>query len=238
MATVIKLPNAGDTLTTRVIKCEVVESQKTKQEQVKFTTSDGDLYIGRETADRQLGRCGFCDPDDVTNIFYADVDGCLLTFYRSENKTSGLKPYWNIKRADADEPVRGRAEKPLAPPAPPPAPAMTEDGTARRSAIELAYKRAWAVAVAVQGKLATADSLQAGAATVFIAYQNNHLLGLFHPAEPIKEFAKEPAKEPAKPAPTKAPVAKPAPVPPPADEDEPDFDGDDAAIEPQDDLPF
>lgn len=226
----IPLANAGDSLIVRVLKCEVVDGAS--GEQVKFSTEKGEIYVGRKTADRQLLRAGFGEGEgDEATVFYGDVDGYLLKFYRTPNKNPALKPYWNIERAaDGDEPVRGKPEAPLAPPKAP-APAKDEDGIARRSAIELAYKRAWSIAVAVQGKLATPDSLQAGAATVFIAYQNNHLLGLFSPAPTAEKAAEKPKAAPAKPA-------KKAEVPPPSDNDTPDFDGDDAAVELDQDLPF
>lgn len=237
----IKLPNAGDTLTARIKKAEVVEGAS--GEQVKFTTAQGDLYIGRATADRQLLRCGFGEGEgDTATVFYGDVDGTILTFFRTPNKNPALKPYWNIKRADGDEdaPVRGTKEVPMTTPSTPPL-AGTDTHKARRTALEVAYKRAWLVARSVQGTDAPFESVQAGAATLFIGYQSNHLIDTFLIAEPATvtttTHATAGAKSPAAPAKPAKP-ARPAPVPPPSADDEPDFEADDAAVELDDDLPF
>lgn len=215
----IKLPNAGDTLTTRVIKAEVVESQANGQEQVKFTTEHGDIYIGRDTAERQLGRCGFAT-EEGDAILYSDVDGAYLTFFRTANKNPSLRPYWNIKRADSAEPARGMAPKAKDAPKSEIPVQVGEAMTEKRNAIEAAYRRAWEVAKAVQGNETSFEAIQAGAATLFISYKDNALLPMFV----------TPKTEPPKPAPQAKPAIS-AKKPAPTFEDDP-------MSEEDDELPF
>lgn len=87
---ILKLQQAGESATFRVVKAELVEGRYGQQ--VKFESDSGDvLYISAETAQRQLARIPL------------DVDTCAgetLTFSRSENPKGGA-PYWNITLADA-----------------------------------------------------------------------------------------------------------------------------------------
>ena len=87
--TIIKLQNAGESLTMAVAGCEEVEGQFGKQ--VKFTADNGDvLYLPQSSADNQLERIG---------LTYADAIGNRLTFSRDPNKKPGAKPYWSINVA-------------------------------------------------------------------------------------------------------------------------------------------
>lgn len=222
---VIKIPKVGDEATFKVAKCEVVESQTVKnkdgtpQEQVKFTAANGDtLFIGRDAADRGLARLGFADGEQV---FYGDVDGWTLRFYRVANKNPVFAPYWNIDKV-TDEAHEQPEVKTSAKPAPASAPAVApaSEGRVRLDCIDRAYAHAFQIAVKVQGDSATADSLQAGAATLLIAYGQNHLVGLFAPEAPAPAPAKTESR----------PIKKAAPPP---------LDDDPGPMEPdEDDLPF
>jgi len=112
MASKLECKKVGDTLTMHVARCEVVESANVKnkdgspQEQVKFTDTRGDyLFIGRETADRQLARIGFADGEMV---IYGDVDGTTLHFSRVVNKNPAFAPYWNVERVIPADDARNR----------------------------------------------------------------------------------------------------------------------------------
>jgi hypothetical protein len=94
---IIKLKEAGDTHTARVTDCSVVAGQY--GEQVKFVLEGGDtIFVGREPADRQLGRCGFIFEDgETTEVQYSSAIGETLTFSRDANTTKkGAAPYWSI----------------------------------------------------------------------------------------------------------------------------------------------
>lgn len=234
---VIKIPNVNDTTTFHVVKCEVVESPNITdpktgqpQEQVKFTAPNGDtLFVGREPADRALTRLGFADGEQV---LYGDVDGWTLRFYRVANKNPAYKPYFNIdKVTDGDH-----APSPTPTAAPQKAPAATESAPVARTglasladrlaAVDTAYLHAYQTAARVQGdESSTPDSLQAGAATLLIAYDKQGLIAHFLP-----EQKAAPAPAPAKPKGSTRPPVRGAPddfdAPLP---DEPDM---------SDDLPF
>ena len=97
--TIIKLPNAGDNAHLTITGCEVV--QGTYGEQVKFDAANGDtLYVPKESAVRQLLRCGYDGGNDdetgkpVPN--YGDVVGDTLMFSRDANPKPGAKPFWSI----------------------------------------------------------------------------------------------------------------------------------------------
>jgi len=183
------------------------------KEEVKFTDPSGDaLFIPRKTADFQLGNwCGFGEknPDGSWNIGYGDVDGHALTFRRDPNPKMPTKPYYGIRRADESGDVNsrpslaaaGRAaaeavrkaqnlprdpeDAPSGPAKGSPRPEPSPDGAKAVDALDRAYRHAYEVAKAVQGKGATADSLQAGAATLVIQYDRHNLTALFAaPAKP------------------------------------------------------
>jgi hypothetical protein len=102
---IIKLANAGDSMTFRVKSAETVAGKFGAQ--VKFTAENGDcLFISEETAGRQLGRI----PLDTM-----ECAGETLTFSRTENPKGGA-PYWNIGVADAVDRSAPPQSKRLAPP--------------------------------------------------------------------------------------------------------------------------
>jgi hypothetical protein len=87
---ILKLQQAGESATFRVVKADLVEGKFGPQ--VRFDAENGDvLYISAETAQRQLARI----PLDVETCA-----GETLTFGRDENKKGGA-PYWSITVADA-----------------------------------------------------------------------------------------------------------------------------------------
>ena len=102
---IIKLANAGDSMTFRVKSAETVAGKFGSQ--VKFTAENGDcLFISEDTAGRQLGRI----PLDTM-----ECAGETLTFSRTENPKGGA-PYWNIGVADAVDRSTPVASKRMAPP--------------------------------------------------------------------------------------------------------------------------
>ena len=110
---IIKLPNAGDTATLTITRCEVKAGNF--GEQVAFSAGDDVLFVGKDTADRQLLRCGF----DVGD--YGAVVGSTLRFSREANaKKPGAAPFWNIEVSSAGEARQTAApSKRLAPPSKP-----------------------------------------------------------------------------------------------------------------------
>ena len=110
---IIKLPNAGDTATLTITRCEVKAGNF--GEQVAFSAGDDVLFVGKDTADRQLLRCGF----DVGD--YHAVVGSTLRFSREANaKKPGAAPFWNIEVSSAGEARQTAApSKRLAPPSKP-----------------------------------------------------------------------------------------------------------------------
>lgn len=188
--TIIKLPREGDAATL-TIKSAGPEKGKFGW-QVKFEATNGDLlYIGQDSADRQLVRCGFGEPGHVD---YPAIAGATLHFSRDPNPNAPDKPYWSIQLAAAHEakpkPEPKRLTKPpletnepkdvsgaeyvarTTVPGEAPAP-YTATAPAPRSldAVTRLYTWAWNTAAHVQvgaGK-ATPESIQAGAATLMIA---------------------------------------------------------------------
>ena len=114
---IIKLPNAGDTATLTITRCEVKAGNF--GEQVAFTAGDDVLFVGRDTADRQLLRCGF----DVGD--YHAVVGSTLRFSREANaKKPGAAPFWNIEVSSAGEARETAAPSKRLPPPSKPAKAV------------------------------------------------------------------------------------------------------------------
>jgi hypothetical protein len=105
MGNIVKLSNAGDSVTWRIKSAETVAGKFGSQ--VKFTAENGDcLFISEDTAGRQLGRI----PLDIANCA-----GETLTFSRSENPKGGA-PYWNIGVADVIDRAAPVQSKRVAPP--------------------------------------------------------------------------------------------------------------------------
>ena len=118
---IIKLPNAGDTATLTITRCEVKAGNF--GEQVAFTAGDDVLFVGKDTADRQLVRCGFdcCFVGD-----YGAVVGSTLRFSREANaKKPGAAPFWNIEVSSAGEARQTAAPSKRLPPPSKPSKPMT-----------------------------------------------------------------------------------------------------------------
>ena len=115
---IIKLPNAGDTATLTITRCEVKAGNF--GEQVAFSAGDDVLFVGKDTADRQLLRCGF----DVGD--YGAVVGSTLRFSREANaKKPGAAPFWNIEVSSAGEARQTAAPSKRLPPPSKPSKPMT-----------------------------------------------------------------------------------------------------------------
>lgn len=90
---ILKLAAEGDTHTGRIIGCSEVAGNFGPQ--VKFTFEGGDdLYLPKESADRQLQRIP---------LAYAECVGEVLTFSRDHNPKVASKPYWGVKLAAAGD---------------------------------------------------------------------------------------------------------------------------------------
>jgi len=106
---IIKLPNAGETATLTINRCEVKAGNF--GEQVAFSAGEDVLFIGKDTADRQLLRCIGKDTADRQLLRcrfdvgdYAAVVGSTLRFSREANaKKPGAAPFWNIEVSSAGE---------------------------------------------------------------------------------------------------------------------------------------
>lgn len=87
---ILKLQNAGESLTMTVKQAEVTAGKFGAQ--VKFENTDGDvLFVSQQTAERQLSRIP---------LAVEDCAGETLVFSRDENKGGGA-PYWGIRLAGA-----------------------------------------------------------------------------------------------------------------------------------------
>lgn len=85
---IVKLQQAGESLTWTIKKAEVVAGKFGNQ--VKFEDDNGDiLFIPHDSAMRQLDRVG---------LQVVDCVGETLTIARDENKKGGA-PYWSIRPA-------------------------------------------------------------------------------------------------------------------------------------------
>lgn len=85
---IVKLQQAGESLTWTIKKAEVVAGKFGNQ--VKFENDGGDiLFIPHDSAMRQLDRIG---------LQVVDCVGETLTIARDENKKGGA-PYWSIRPA-------------------------------------------------------------------------------------------------------------------------------------------
>lgn len=91
---IIKLQNAGESVTWQVKDAEVVAGNYGQQ--VKFTdaATNDILYVSKDSVDRQLKRIH----EDMT---VADCVGATLVISRDPNPKPGAAPYWGIRVADA-----------------------------------------------------------------------------------------------------------------------------------------
>jgi hypothetical protein len=103
---IVKLQQAGESVTWQVKSAEVVEGKFGPQIKFEDAASGDLLYISQDTAVRQLSRIPL------------EVEACAgetLTFSRDPNKSGGA-PYWGIRVADAVERSQPVQSKRLAPP--------------------------------------------------------------------------------------------------------------------------
>ena len=220
--TILKLKNAGDAATFTVKSATVEEGQF--GEQIKFVSAEnGDiLYIGKDSAERQLVRCGF---GDGSGVHYDEIPGHALHFSRTPNaKKPGAAPFWNIElvtegeRKAAAVPSKRLIEAPNDATSPQVAAALSLPA-AKGSWVDLvadlvnAYRETWTLVSEIQGEGATPDSIQAGVATILIAAD--------------KRGIAVPAGAAASPAPTKSAPMKSAPPRRDDPSDLPDANGDD-----------
>ena len=200
---ILKLPNVNDTHTGHVSACEQVEGNFGPQ--VKFGFEGGDLlFLPADTAHRQLLYAGFSDvgEDGHPRADLHAVAGNTLAFFRSPNKKAGAAPYWNVTIATGAPPA---LSKRLSGPATATATPTTVPGVApkaqtsashstttsamskaltahpTRSRAQVAAAYAWCLTTASAAQAAafpkpTADSIQAGAATLLIQLEKSGLL--------------------------------------------------------------
>ena len=185
---IIKLQNAGESLTATVTKAERVQGQY--GEQVRFTLPEGDLYIPLDSALRQLERIPIAIEECV---------GETLVFARDPNNSRpGAKPYWGIRLAGgadkAQQPSKRLSYAEANAPAPrPTTTAPVGDVTAERVRVAQEYLDllAW---VKAQDKTLTPDAAQAAAATIWITWGQLNLRKKPEPpkVEPPKVQTKPP----------------------------------------------
>ena len=90
MGNIVKLQNAGESVTWTIIAAERVPGNFGKQ--VKFESDAGILYLPEDSAVRQLERIG---------LAVEECAGETLVISRDPNPKPGAKPYWGIKLASA-----------------------------------------------------------------------------------------------------------------------------------------
>lgn len=91
MGNIVKLQNAGESVTWTIAKAETTAGNFGPQ--VKFESTNGEvLYLPEDSATRQLSRI----PLEV-----AECVGETLVISRDPNPKPGAKPYWGIKLASA-----------------------------------------------------------------------------------------------------------------------------------------
>ena len=215
---ILKLQNAGESLTATVTKAERVQGQY--GEQVKFTLPDGDLYVPLDSALRQLERIP---------LAVEECQGETLVFARDPNNSRpGAKPYWAIRLAGAADRAAPskrltyqEAAKPVS--TPPVNPPITGAALAQEKArVARAYLDLFGYVKTQPEMQGVSDvAVQAATATIWIAWNQQGLTR----AEPPK--AEPPKVEPPKPA------EKPQATKPPHDFSDfpPEPEGDDS-------LPF
>ena len=191
---IIKLQNAGESLTATVTKAERVQGQY--GEQVRFTLPDGDLYVPLDSALRQLERIP---------IAIEECQGETLVFARDPNNSRpGAKPYWGIRLAGAADRAApskrlsyAEAAKPIS--TPQVNPPITGAALAQEKArVARAYLDLFGYVKSQPEMQGVSDvAMQAAAATIWIAWTQQGM----NKADP----APAPKAEPPKPQPSKPP---------------------------------
>lgn len=93
MGNIIKLKNAGESVTWHIAKAETTAGNFGPQ--VKFESSEGEiLYLPADSAERQLSRIP---------LSVAECIGETLVISRDPNPKPGAQPFWGIKLAGAAE---------------------------------------------------------------------------------------------------------------------------------------
>lgn len=91
MGNIVKLANAGESVTWHIAKAETAAGNFGPQ--VKFESSEGEiLYLPADSAERQLSRIP---------LTVGECVGETLVISRDANPKPGAKPYWGIKLAGA-----------------------------------------------------------------------------------------------------------------------------------------
>lgn len=221
---ILKLQNEGDSHTMVIRECKEVPGNYGQQ--VMFTDGTDTLYLPKDSADRQLARIGFADPDGT--VLYGDVIDMTLTFSRDPNPKKGAKPYWGIRYAGTDAPepkATARAEAPKHV-----APSTTVAFQPRRDAIVSQYLILWdtmahhlAQTSQKYGYGLDATAIQAATATVWISWKDK---GIQPDGLPEAKVGPEKAPEIKMPAPSGKRMLPPeefdySKVPPPTDDDLP-----------------
>lgn len=176
--TIIKIPTVNDTYTGHVIEAREVEGKFGIQ--ACYTFSNGDqLYMPVKSSTIQLLRCGgFDNGQNPPAVEYAAVAGNTLHFSRTANRTENASPYYNIEIVNGAAPAPSKrlpsptvvpgAQVPLNPDKGPQTAASATDSPSWDALVQ-SYARAWQAVSQIQGANGTADSVQAGTATLLIA---------------------------------------------------------------------
>lgn len=217
---ILKLPNEGDVHIGTVTACREVKGKYGVQVQFTFDNGD-DLYIGADTAARQLIRAGFDDGNTPPRANYEAVEGNVLRFSRDHNANAPDKPYWGITLADAVDKASAKAPPPKRMTQeqavkaldlePHPKTATTSTAAKSWDVLRGQYTTCFAAALDILGQKATAEAAQAMAFSLYKAARDEHI------TVPVKvtPIAAQPVKV----------NPKPAPLPDPSSDEDMDGDG-------------
>lgn len=209
---IIKIPTVNDSYTGHVTEAREVEGKFGIQ--ACYTFSNGDqLYMPVKSSTIQLLRCGgFDNGQNPPAVEYAAVAGNTLHFSRTANRTENSSPYYNIEIANGAAPAPSKrlpsptahthwpplpsptvvpgAQVPLNPDKGPQTAASATDSPSWDALVQ-SYARAWQTVSQIQGANGTADSVQAGTATLLIAADKR---GIVIPAQTKRVAAPLPSK--------------------------------------------
>lgn len=176
----LKLPNVGDAVTVTIKTVGDI-----RDDTVGFSTTDGDiLYLPKPVALARLRECGFAGENGVT-VDYDRVSGAQLHFSKLAPEHGGTRPRWMIERPKAEVPnTHTNGAAPMDDATKTATDGRLAERDAKREAINTAYLDALDLSLEGQRKILkgkgipkpTAESVQAGAATILIQWEHQRCL--------------------------------------------------------------
>ena len=172
----LKLPNVGDSATVTIKQLGDV-----RDDTLRFDTTEGDiLYLPKPVALARLRECGGFTESNGVAVNYDAVIGAQLVFSKLAPERGGTRPRWMIERTKSEVPnTHTNGAAPMDD-----ASAPRDTAGEKRDAIIEAYENALDAALTAQRKhfkgrgvpKPTAESVQAGAATILIQWERNRCL--------------------------------------------------------------